>query len=61
MDYNVITQLVGSLGFPILACTALFWDNRETRKDHKAEVEKLAQVIEANTASIAKLGEMEDN
>lgn len=38
MDYNVIISLVGSLGFPIVACGALFWMMNTTMKEFKETV-----------------------
>ena len=38
MDYNVIISLVGSLGFPIVACGAMFWMMNTTMKEFKETV-----------------------
>lgn len=38
MDYNSIITLVGSLGFPIVACIALFWMMNTTMKEFKETV-----------------------
>lgn len=38
MDYNAIVTLVGSLGFPIVACIALFWMMNTTVKEFKETV-----------------------
>ena len=38
MDYNAILTLVGSLGFPIVACIALFWMMNTTMKEFKETV-----------------------
>lgn len=34
MDPNAIGQLVGTLGFPIVACGALFWMLNTTMKEN---------------------------
>ena len=34
MDYNEIAQLIGTLGFPIIACCALFWMLNTTLKEN---------------------------
>lgn len=34
MDYNAIGQLIGTLGFPIVACCALFWMLNTTMKEN---------------------------
>ena len=38
MDYNTIITLVGSLGFPIVSCIALFWMMNTTMKEFKETV-----------------------
>lgn len=38
MDYNTIVTLVGSLGFPIVSCIALFWMMNTTMKEFKETV-----------------------
>lgn len=65
MDVTVvqsITQIVGTLGFPIVCCGALFWDRikAEERKAkeaelHRQEVAELQKAIEANTLAITAL------
>lgn len=48
MDYNAIGQLIGTLGFPIVACCALFWmvnttmkENTESNRDVRAALIEL--------------------
>lgn len=57
MDVNGITTLIGSLGFPIVACGAMFWQNIRQSKDHKEEMNKLAEAVNNNTTAITKLVE----
>lgn len=45
MDVQVITTLIGSLGFPIAACIALFWKMEKEQELHKAEVDRLTEAI----------------
>lgn len=58
MDVQVIGQLIASLGFPIVACCALFWlvDKNETR--HKEEMDGLRKTIEDNTNVLTSLKEL---
>ena len=58
MDVQVIGQLIASLGFPIVACCALFWlvDKNETR--HKEEMDSLRKTIEDNTNVLVSLKEL---
>lgn len=55
MDVTTITQLIGSLGFPIVCCVALFWYMMKEKDAHKAEMEELRKSVEANTQAINKL------
>lgn len=48
MDYNTITTLVGSLGFPIVMCIALFWMINTTMKEFK-------QTVAENTKAMTEL------
>lgn len=48
MDYNAIGQLIGTLGFPIVASCALFWmlnttlkENTESNKEVRAALIEL--------------------
>lgn len=52
MDVGTVTQLVGSLGFPIVCCGALFWYLVKEKDAHKEEMEELRKSIEANTTAI---------
>lgn len=49
MDANTITTLVGSLGFPIVCCIALFWYITKLTKQHKDEITELRSAIDNNT------------
>ena len=44
MDFSTASQLVGSLGFPVVCCFYLFYSN-----------EKLRQTIDKNTDAITNL------
>lgn len=59
MDANAITSLVGSLGFPIVCCGALFWYQNKTMKEFSEKIEKavkeLSQSISSNTDATTKL------
>lgn len=55
MDVGTVTQLVGSLGFPIVCCGALFWYLVKEKDAHKAEMEELRKSVEANTTAINTL------
>lgn len=44
MDINAITQLITTVGFPIAACIALFWQNL-----------KMNDTIDRNTEALIEL------
>lgn len=59
MDANTVTSLVGSLGFPIVCCGALFWYLNKTMKEFSDKIEntlkELSTSINANTDATTKL------
>lgn len=55
MDVTVVTQLIASLGFPIVSCGALFWYLVKEKDAHKEEMEELRKSVEANTTAINSL------
>ena len=57
MDVNAITQIISSVGFPIVACGGLFWYLTKQDERHKEETDKLKQSIDNNTLIITKLYE----
>ena len=60
MDANTIIQIVGSLGFPITMCGALFWRQVKSDEQHKAEMGKLSEALNNNTLAITKLSDKLD-
>ena len=57
MDANAIIQIVGSLGFPIVMCGALFWRQVKSDEQHKEEMDKLSEALNNNTQAIIKLAD----
>lgn len=55
MDLNTIGQFIGSYGFPIVACAALFWQNMKQEENHKETMGNLTTVIQENTTAINKI------
>lgn len=49
MNVQDITTLVSSLGFPIVACGALFWSNLKTSEHYTTTIEEMRKAIEDNT------------
>lgn len=57
MDANTIIQIVGSLGFPIVMCGALYWRMLKSDEQHKAEMDKLSEALNNNTIALTKLSD----
>ena len=55
MDVSSIVQVIGSLGFPIAACIAVFWYLMKESENHKAEVNKLSEALQNITLALTKL------
>lgn len=59
MDPNAIVSLVGSLGFPIVCCGALFWYQNKTMNEFSDKVDQnissLSSAITDNTEATIKL------
>lgn len=61
-----IMQLIGSYGFPILACIAMAWyvkyttdknreDIKQSRESHKEEMNKITEALNNNTMAVHDL------
>ena len=68
MDWNLVAQLIGSLGFPIVCTVVCFWyiwKNGESQREmiqkmqdsHKDEIEKLRQTIDNNNRVMLQIYE----
>lgn len=55
MDINGITQLIGSIGFPIVACGALFWMLNRQNEMHREESAQMKDAIEQLKVAILQL------
>ena len=58
MDVQVIGQLIASLGFPIVACCAMFCMVNKNEERHKDEIGDLRKTIEDNTSVLTSLKEL---
>ena len=58
MDVTTITQLIGSLGFPITCCIALFWRMIKSDENHKTEIDKLTDALNNNTLVLQQLSDL---
>ena len=55
MDSAMITQLIGSLGFPITCVIAMFYFWNKEREDHKTEMQNMTEALNNNTLALIKL------
>lgn len=46
MDISVITQLIGSLGFPIVCCGYMMIKMNKTLEENTKQTEKVGQLID---------------
>lgn len=71
MDANTIITMIGSLGFPIVACIGMAYfftkinenyrqDVKELGNMNKAEIDKLTEAVNNNTIALTKLVEKLD-
>lgn len=58
MDIEVITQIVTSVGFPIVACGGLFWYINKVTDSHKEEVKAMMNSLNQNTLVLTELKEL---
>lgn len=55
MDVTQIMQAIGSLGFPIVACCALFYYLNKEQEAHKSEMEAVKDALNRNTDALLEL------
>ena len=55
MGIDVITQLIGSMGFPIACVVAMFYYWNKEREDHKQEIERMTEAVNNNTQALIQL------
>lgn len=60
MDYNAITTLIGSLGFPVVMCIMMYRQMIKQTDQHTEEMLKLNEAINNNTQAITMLSEKID-
>lgn len=58
MDVQVIGQLIASLGFPIVACCAMFWMVNKNEERHKDEINGMRKTIEDNTNVLSSIKDL---
>lgn len=58
MDVQVIGQLIASLGFPIVACCAMFWMVNKNEERHTDELNGMRKTIEDNTNVLSSIKDL---
>ena len=55
MDITQVMQAIGSLGFPIVACCALFYYLNKEQEAHKSEMDAVKEALNRNTDALLEL------
>lgn len=55
MDIQAITQMIGSVGFPIVCCIYLIYTQKQIEDKHSEEMDKMRETVENNTKVMYKL------
>lgn len=58
MDWQMIIQAAGSLGFPIVMSIALLYYLNLERESHKEEMNNMRDALDRNTSIMTELKEM---
>lgn len=61
MTINDIVSIISTVGFPIVACGAMFWKINKQDTQHKEEMLTLAKAIENNTMALTAMKEVIDS
>ena len=55
MGVNDVVTIISTVGFPIAACVALFWQTNEMQKNHMEEMDGVKEALNNNTLVVQKL------
>lgn len=55
MDAQMITSLVSTVGFPIVACIYMAYLVKDMNEKHASEMNSIRDALNANTSAIGKL------
>lgn len=58
MDVGTMSELIGSIGFPIVACIYMAYLVKTMNDNHKEETEKMRETLASNTSAIEKLQDL---
>lgn len=57
VDYTAMTQVVSTLGFPVVMCGVLVWLNVKQMNSHRESEENFTQALSDNTKAYIELKE----
>lgn len=57
-NLDVITQAIGTIGFPIVMTLIMFYFLNKEQESHKAEMKELKDVIAGNNEVLAQLKQL---
>lgn len=55
METGVVVELINTVGFPIVACGALFWMNINSLKQQRMILNELTKTVDQNTQIMREL------
>ena len=58
MDIQTLTQLVSSVGFPIVACLIMWKSLQDSTAAHKEEMDAMRESLNQNTVVLTELKQM---
>lgn len=60
MDVTAISQLIGTVGFPITMCIALFWKINKQDEQNQEQNRQMSEAVNNNTLVVTRLLERMD-
>ena len=58
ITFEMISSLIGTLGFPVVACLGLFWFLNKQEERRTEEIHQLQLTLAENTAILSSLKEL---
>ena len=58
MDYGILEQIITSLGFPFVACIALFWYINKQEERRREELDGMRETIQENSSVLSSLKDL---
>lgn len=58
ITFEMVSTLIGTLGFPVVACLGLFWFLNKQEERRTKEIQQLQSTLAENTAILSSLKEL---